>query len=37
MLISAVLVVTAMAILVLRHRGRPPIGLDPPASEGAIT
>ena len=37
MLISAVAVVGALGILVLRHRGRPPIGLDPPASEPAIT
>ena len=37
MLISAVAVVGALGILVLRHRGRPPIGLDPPASEGSST
>ena len=37
MLISAVAVVGALGILVLRHRGRPPVGLDPPASEGAST
>jgi phosphatidylglycerol:prolipoprotein diacylglycerol transferase len=37
MLISAVVVVGALGVLVLRHRRRPPIGLDPPASEGAIT
>jgi phosphatidylglycerol:prolipoprotein diacylglycerol transferase len=37
MLISAVVVIVALGILVLRHRGRPPIGLDPPASEGAST
>ena len=37
MLISAVAVVSALGILVLRHRGRPPVGLDPPASEGAST
>jgi phosphatidylglycerol:prolipoprotein diacylglycerol transferase len=37
MLISAVAVVGALGILVLRHRSRPPVGLDPPASEGAST
>ena len=37
MLISAVAVVSALGILVLRHRGQPPVGLDPPASEGAST
>ena len=37
MLISAVAVTGALVIIVLRHRGRPPVGLDPPASEGAST
>ncbi len=37
MLISAVVVAGALGVLVLRHRGRPPVGLDPPAPEGAGT